>query len=262
MGKYFTDENNKLKNLHEGHRKRLRSRLNNISWLNCEEHEIMEYLLTFPRTRGDTNAIAHRLINAFGSVANVIDAPVEKLIKIEGVGEVTATFLHNIPNLFLIYKNSKSKEKPILTTPQQVFDYFGKTFNHFPNEELHLLLLDINNKLINTKVIARGDANKVDFLPQEIPSQAVLVGAKRAIMIHNHPDKNPTPSDEDIQVTYQLYSSLAACGIDLVEHLIVCQDDESYYSFSTSGIMAQFYNIYKNNCTIKVNIDITPPKLD
>lgn len=262
MGKYFTNETNKLKNLHEGHRKRLRNRINSMPWQDLEEYVLMEYLITIAHKRDDTNVIAHRLIDEFGSIANVCEAPVENLKKIQGVGEVTATFLHSLPKLLSIYKGSKIKERPVLSTPSQVFQFFGKTFNHMPNEELHLILLDMNSKLISTKIIARGDANSVGFKLCDIPQQAVLVGAKLAILIHNHPDSNPTPSDEDIQVTYQLYSSLSSCGVTLIEHLIVCQDDDNYYSFSLNGILSQFSKILNENLTKKVDIKVCPPKLD
>ena len=72
--------------LHEGHRKRLRERAMKGIEENFQEHEILELLLSFVIARKDTNDLAHQLINTFGSLNNVLEAPYSSLISFDGLG--------------------------------------------------------------------------------------------------------------------------------------------------------------------------------
>ena len=86
--------------MHEGHRQRMRDRFRTEGLDNFAPHEVLELLLFYARARGDVNPLAHRLLETFGSLRGVLEAPVEHLCTVEGVGEETATLLSMMVPMF------------------------------------------------------------------------------------------------------------------------------------------------------------------
>ena len=232
--------NSKYVNIHSGHRARLRNNLVSNRWENFDEHQILEYILSIVIPRKDTNPIAHELINSFGSLANVLDASVDDLKTVKGIGDVAATFLSSIPSIFKHYKMSKLIKKPELSSPSRIFEYYGSVFNHMASEEFHILCLDQQNMLIVKKVLAMGSNNEVAFSLKSITETAVRSKASAVVLVHNHPNGDTTPSPEDIEMTKQIYFNLIFNRILVLDHIIVGKNDNEYYSFKNAGLIDQF----------------------
>lgn len=227
-------------NVHKGHRQRLRNNLTASQWETYNEHQLLEYILSFAIPRKDTNPIAHNLIEEFGNLANVLDASMYDLKHVKGIGEVAATFLHSIPHLFKAYKVSKVAERPSLTCVANVFRYYGYTFNHMPVEEFHVLCVDSMGYLISKKLIAKGSNTEVAFSLKSILEYAIRTQAAGIILLHNHPNGDPVPSPEDVRITHQIYNNLMLNGITVLDHLIVGKNDNHYYSFKQGGLIDDF----------------------
>ncbi len=245
-------------NVHAGHRSRFRHALTASQWESCNEHQLLEYMLSVVIPRRDTNPLAHDLIEEFGSLANVLDASCYDLMQIKGVGEVTATFLHSIPSLFKAYKLSKVAEKPTLTCASNVFKYFGTAFNHMPMEEFHILCVDSSGRLISKKLVAKGSNNEVAFSLKTVLEYAIRTQAAGIILMHNHPNGEPKPSPEDVKLTHQIYNNLMLNGIAVLDHLIVGRQDNSYYSFKQSGLMDDFDKKLRT-LSLAGNVKSNPP---
>ena len=99
-----------MPNIHDGHRKRVRERYMKTGLSGMNEHEILELVLFYSRARGDTNELAHRLINAFGSLSGVFESTPEELMSIPGVGEQTAVLLNLIYDVYTAVQISKTKD--------------------------------------------------------------------------------------------------------------------------------------------------------
>ena len=89
--------------LHDGHRQRLIQRFLEEDLDNFEPHNVLELLLFYAIPRKDTNELAHVLIDTFGSLKGVFDAPYEELIKVAGIGPNTAALLKLVPSLTRTY---------------------------------------------------------------------------------------------------------------------------------------------------------------
>ena len=89
--------------MHEGHRKRLRDKFLSCGVDNFQDHEVLELLLFYAIPRKNTNVIAHRLLEKFGSLDAVFDSPLSLLKSVEGVGESTAIFIKTISDITRIY---------------------------------------------------------------------------------------------------------------------------------------------------------------
>ena len=89
--------------VHDGHRKRLIRRSLEQGLDGFEPHQVLELMLFYAIPRQDTNVLAHRLTEVFGSLKGVFDAPYEQLMEVSGVGENTAALLKLIPQLTRLY---------------------------------------------------------------------------------------------------------------------------------------------------------------
>ena len=88
---------------HQGHRQRMRERVQNYGLDSLAEHEALEYVLYLTNAQKDTNGIAHDLIDRFGDFAAVLEASEEELCTVEGVGPATARMLHLLPQICRYY---------------------------------------------------------------------------------------------------------------------------------------------------------------
>lgn len=240
-----TEDNQEIKkvNLHEGHRKRLRRQLEETDFVNADEYLVLEYILTIPIMRRDTNEIAHRLINTFGSLANVLDSSVSDLTTIGGVSPTVAHFLHCIPFVFRNYKLSKANAKPVITCAKDIFTYLGEAVYHLPKEEFYMICLDNASKVITKKLITQGDSTQVAISIKECAEYAMKVNASKVIMLHNHPAGSPEPSRADLETTKRMLFTFELSGIELYDHVIV-NYEQNYYSFAREGVLDK----YRKDC--------------
>ena len=225
-------------NLHEGHRARLRERAVQDGLDGFTEHQILELVLSFYLPRVDTNPIAHKLMKEFGSLGAVLEARTEDLIEIDGMGEKAATFLHLIPQILKAYKKSKMQENVLLSNPRQVFHYLGEIVKYMPYEEFYVICLNAKSMVLNTKLLAKGNSNKVELNLQQITKTALQLNANGIILVHNHPSGTSEPSVEDIALTRKVYLALSLNGVCVMDHLIISKDD--YYSFNKQGYFSAF----------------------
>ena len=97
---------------HAGHRERLRKKflLGDIDSL--EDHEILELALFYAIPRKNTNEISHNLLDKFGSIPAIFDAPINALKGVNGIGESSAVFIKLMCSLTRLYHERKySPEK-------------------------------------------------------------------------------------------------------------------------------------------------------
>lgn len=244
------DKDAQMLNIHEGHRERLRKRLANCGFVEVDDYQCLEYILTLCVKRKDTNELAHTLINTFGSLANVMETSIENLQAVKGITYPMAYFLHFIPQIFRNYKMSKKKARPILTCAQDIFNYLGECIYHLPSEEFYMICLDNSNKVICHKAIATGGDTQVAINSKEIVKIAEKSRAKRVILLHNHPTASCEPSQEDIDTTKKLFFAFSVNGIYLSDHIIV-NSEENFYSFAHEGLIEKFEQenkkIFKEN---------------
>ena len=90
--------------MHDGHRQRMKERFLKEGLDNFDEIQVLEFLLFYCIPQGDTNPLAHRLLDQFGSLAQVLEAPISELRKVDGIGPHTATMMHLITSLSRYYK--------------------------------------------------------------------------------------------------------------------------------------------------------------
>lgn len=220
--------------LHDGHRQRLIQRFLEEDLDNFEPHNVLELLLFYAIPRKDTNELAHVLMDTFGSLKGVFDAPYEELIKVTGIGPNTAALLKLVPSLTRTYYSSDARSV-ILDTSEKSGEYFLPYYIGQTEEVVRLACLDAGGKVISNQILHRGSANAAEVNLRKIVNIALRNNAMGVILAHNHPGGLPLPSEEDVATTKSIREALMPMGILLMDHIIVAGQD--YVSMARSGII-------------------------
>ncbi len=215
-----------MEHLHNGHRSRIRERIQAHGLEGLQDHEVLEWLLFHTIPREDVNALAHRLIHKFGSFHGVLEASYEELLSVEGVGGITATFLSEFLNVGKRYQYSKQNQKVRkLRDLNDIVAYLRVVFLTSPQESLHALFLDENMNLIRDEIIAGGAFYQVNVDYRRLAKESLYTNATFVVLAHNHPSEFVFPSAQDINQTAEVASTLSRIRVKLLDHVIVGNDD-------------------------------------
>lgn len=226
----------KIKPSYLGHRERIREKFAAGGLDHFLDHETLELLLTYAIARKDTKPLAWALLKRFGSLSAVLDASVEELCSVRGVGRQSALYLKLIRGVFKKYSLDEVKEKVTIRTPEQVINYCKASLAGNSDECLELIYLSIRNTVIKTEIIASGDLDRVNVSPRKVVECALAAKAAAVILVHNHPSGDPTPSVEDVLLTKEIVRSAALLGIAVHDHIIVGKG--THYSLKANGKIA------------------------
>lgn len=210
---------------HSDHRQRVKARFRKEGLDGFDEIHVLELLLFYCIPRRDTNVLAHQLLEHFGSLTQVLEAPVEELEKVPGVGEHASTLISLITEISRYYLVSKTTNMEILRTIRECGEYMVSRFMGRRDEMVFLLCLDAKCKVLCCKEAGRGSVNSANVSIRRIVEMALAVNATTVVLAHNHPSGIAVPSNEDILTTRKLAVALDGVDIMLADHIIVADDD-------------------------------------
>ena len=192
---------------------------------NFEPHNVLELLLFYSIPQKDTNEIAHRLINRFGSLSAVFEASFSELIEIDGIKEHSATLIKLIPALAQRYvSEANSFSGSFIPTIEEAGKYFKAKYIGATKEIVYLLLLDNKYKIIDCVKIHEGSVNSSAITIRKLAELAISNKASCAVLAHNHPGGIAFPSADDVFTTNQIAHAFELLGINLLGHIIVAGD--------------------------------------
>lgn len=200
-----------------------------------DDHNVLELLLFYALPRQDTNPLAHALLDHFGSLEAVFEAPLEELVKVPGIGENAATLLKLIPAVSRRYEMCKNDFSEILDSTTKAGDYLAARYLYERDEVVYIVCLDAKRRVICCKALFRGDVNSAEVSVRKIAELALVKNASAIILSHNHTSGIALPSREDERTTKRVKDALAPMGITLLDHIIVAGDD--YISMAESGLL-------------------------
>lgn len=207
-------------NIHNGHRERMKKQFIENDLDNFLPHQVLELLLFYAIPRRDTNPMAHKLLNEFGSISSILDAPIEMLMK-EGLSESSAVLLKLIPSLSRVYLVDKHKNRDKIVLEEDIFEYMSSKFIGIAEEVVILLLMDAKGKEVYSGIVRRGSVNSVDLYMRGIMNLCLNYNANSAILAHNHPSGVAFPSKADLETTEMVSDSLKVINVKLLDHIIV-----------------------------------------
>ena len=213
------DTNKPANQIHANHRERMREIYLKNGFDAFSEVEILEYILFFAIPRVDTNPIAHRLLDKFGNLDNVLEAPIEALMQVEGVGYHTALFLNVMLKVTNTYTKAKCADR--ITSTGEAKAYCLNLFAGKTVEEFYIICLSSANHIISCDRLATGSVSEVGIQIKDITKSIVFRNCERIIIAHNHPKGLARPSDEDMNFTCSILSNCIMNDVDVLDHIIV-----------------------------------------
>ncbi len=188
------------------------------------EYNALELLLFYTIPQKDTNPIAHRLIDRFGSFTDVLDADYDELTAVDGVSEHTATFLKLIPQTARYYESRKIVQKRVFTTKRDIGDYLVGKYVGVTKATVYMLLLDNKKRLISCEMVFEGSVNSSGVSVRRMAETALKKRAAAVVVAHNHPEGLAIPSADDLIFTKSLQAALQTLEIHFLDHYIIAEN--------------------------------------
>ena len=204
--------------LRAGHRERLRQ---NFLAGNLAKYETLELLLSYAIPRRDVRPLARMLYKRFGGMFQILSAEIEDLCAVRGMGRNTAIFLKTVQKIMLDGYQDDFTDPTILHTKEQFRNYCKLLLGGKHVEEMHVLYLDEDGRLIEDQLHSTGTYDQASLYGIEVIKHAISVGAKSVILVHNHPHRETSFSTQDVEVTNELRKQLKAVNINLFDHCVV-----------------------------------------
>ncbi|MBE6915894.1 MAG: DNA repair protein RadC [Ruminococcaceae bacterium] len=214
-----------------GHRDRVRKRFQTDDINELPEVTILEAYLHSIVRRKDTRALADRLLEEFGSFAQIVDAPIESLMEVKGVGETVASQIKMLPAYMRLYMRGKLMCHEIISNEDEAGEVLTPYFIGETNEVVYAMYLNNMGKLLGCDRLAEGSENAVALTVRKVLAGALKYHATGVILAHNHPGGNALPSAADIELTKKLQDVLFESNLTLVDHLIF--DDVDFIALRT-----------------------------
>ena len=228
-----------------GHRKRLRERFNKTGLTSFQDYEVVELLLALAIPRKDVKLPAKEAIKRFGSFRGVLDAPIEELKKIPGIGEVAPLAIRFIREAATLYLQPRSQadltlkrtepETISLEDPKVLFNYCKAALGAHPNEIFKVIYLDSHYRTIDLETLTEGTIDRATIYPRKVIESALKKKASILVFAHNHPEGDTTPSDHDKTLTRALVLAAKTLNITVFDHIIVSKDGA--FSFRAQGLL-------------------------
>ncbi len=213
-------------NPHEHHRDRLRQRFVSEGLENFQRHEILELLLFYGIPRMDTNITAHRLMNKFGHLGDVLDAEIEELAECKGIGYNAAVLLKLIPAITREYLLDKNSARPEFGSFEKLGYFLVSYFCGMVRERLVAIYLTSSLEMIDIAVIGEGTVIATEVSVRKIAEEGFIRHAAYVVLAHNHPGGEPEPSREDFALSSEFARLFNTIGMPLLDHYII--GDNSY----------------------------------
>ena len=223
---------------HEGHRDRVKQRFLNVGLEDMTDNEILEMVLFYAIPRKDTNDIAKKLLDHFGTLFDFFEAPADELQNC-GLSVNTAVYIKMIAALFERYYSDKIKNDIKAITGTNTTDKISHLFKDNDCEKVAVMLTDSFGRELHSCIIYDGTVSNTDIYFKKITELILKYHAWGIIIAHNHPDGVPVPSADDVTATRKLKSKFFSMNIKLLDHII----------FSESGSVSmasleEFHDIF------------------
>lgn len=222
----------------QGHRKRLRERFIKGGLDGFHDYEIVELLLTLGSPRKDCKPQAKEAIARFKTLRGVLEAPIDELAEIKGIGPHSAFGIKLVQEVARKFLKEKVIDRPVYNSSQEIFDYLYHSMRGMKKETFRVIYLNSQNQIIDMVDVSSGTVNASVIHPREVIEGALRKNAVSMIFVHNHPSGNPAPSSQDKLITRDLVYAASIMQLKVLDHIII--GDNTYYGFASAGLISNY----------------------
>jgi len=212
------------KGIHDGHRVRLINLVDEVGLDRVSNIQALEFILFYVFPRGDVNPLAHRLLDRFNNVATVLEASIEDLKAVKGMGETSAKKLRSLLEIFYFYSTEKLADKDTLKTIGDFYDYIEEILRYRTHEEIMLFGVNSFGEVTKGRRFEKGTSDQVSISLADISLYISTHRVKAVILVHNHPDGSAMPSKQDRDSYERLKGLFNFTGCILYDMVIVGKD--------------------------------------
>jgi len=222
---------------YHGHRQRLRARFLKAGLDEFADYEVIELLLTLAIPRSDVKQPAKALIARFGNLRGILDAPIEELSAVSGIGSVTPVALRIIKAAATLYLRQSGEGLDSLAEPARLAEFWRMRIGALQNEVVEVAYLDSGYRLLRDGVdrLEEGTIDRATVYPRRVIEAALKRGAAAVVLAHNHPNADLTPSEHDKVLTRAIVLAAETVHLKVVDHLIVSA--QGTFSFRKAGLL-------------------------
>ncbi len=198
-------------------------------------HELIAIILRTGSRQESVIELSKRILYKYDNLKALSNAPIKDLMKIKGIGTSKAIELLAAFELGKRVLKESFDSSVKLHSPESIYLYLKDDLEMKTQEHFIALYLNTKGELVKKETLFIGSLNSSLIHPRELFKHAVLNSAATIIVSHNHPSGDPTPSNQDIEITKILHKNSIMMDIELLDHIIIGKD--RYYSFKEKGII-------------------------
>lgn len=214
----------KNKSIHAGHRGRLLELISNCGIDNLSEIQAMEFFLTYIFPRGDTNPLAHRLLDEFQTFSNVLEADPAELVCVEGINKRSASMIASFRELFFYFYSCRMGKKIKVTNLPELLDIVEDNLRFRTTEYVLLIGLSPSDYIIRKQLSSNKNAGSVAIDSQQITRFISSNQPASLVVAHCHPYGKAFESQKDVDAFKQINAICSSCGVKLLDSYIVGED--------------------------------------
>ncbi len=185
--------------------------------------------------------LAKRVLNKFRTLRDIDNAPISDICAIEGIGMAKASQIKAAFELGKRLLKEKAEKKIRIKEPSDaisyVMDYYGPYLRDAKKEFFCIVLLDIKNQPICNMELSKGTINASIVDIKDVIKEAIIRSASAIILVHNHPSGDPSPSNNDINITKKIIKGCAILDIKVLDHIIIGKNRNDFFSFNAHGLI-------------------------
>lgn len=197
--------------------------------------ELLAILIRTGTSRNTALDLAAVILANFNGLRGLVQASVEELSAVKGVGPAKAAQIKAALELGKRLAADSGEERAVIKTPADAAGLVMEEMRHLDREHFRALLLNAKNQVIGQEVISIGTLNSSAVHPRELFKSAIKRSAAALILVHNHPSGDPSPSREDVEVTRRLVEVGRLIGIEVLDHLVI--GDNKFSSLKAKGLL-------------------------
>ncbi|OPX82447.1 MAG: hypothetical protein A4E52_02055 [Pelotomaculum sp. PtaB.Bin013] len=199
------------------------------------EIELLAILLGTGSPENTVLELASLILTRFRSLRLLVDATIEELSEIKGVGLAKASQVKAALELARRLSRFTSQPRPVIKSPADAAGLVMEEMRHLDREHFRALLLNTRNQVVANDEVSIGTLNTSSVHPRELFRNAIKRSAASLVLVHNHPSGDATPSKEDLDVTRRLCEAGRIIGIEVLDHIII--GDNKFTSFKAEGLI-------------------------
>lgn len=212
------------KNIHAGHRGRLLELIEKCGLENLSEIQALEFFLTYVFPRGDTNPLAHRLLDEFQTFTNVLEADPEELVQVEGINKRSASLIASFKELFFYFYSCRIGNKFQVTNLRELLDIVEDNLRFRTTEYALLIGLSASDYITRKRLFSNKNAGNVGIDTQQITRFISSNQPASLVVAHCHPYGKAFESQKDVEAFKQINNICSSCGVKFVDSYIVGED--------------------------------------